>query len=580
MPAESHDQLAEIAERLAAVLRRQDDLGARIARIEAAMGVEAPKAVTQAPIAAVLGEARATTAAPGAAPAAANAPALSAARATSAGPAPTFEARVGLQWLNRVGVLTVLLGVAFGFKTAVDNGWIGPAARIALGVAVGLISLGVGERQGRRQHRVFAQGLTGLGIALFYLSGWAAFALYGLVPQPVAFALMVATTGAAALLAMRYHAPAIAVVGLLGGYATPIALATGAPHSLFFLAYLTVLDAGAIALARRRVWPIVETVTTLATVVAFGGWLAVAMTSDDRALATVFTGVFYVQLALARSRAPWYVAQLAAPFVVVGVWATASAELRVALLVATALAGVVVAARRQASSAAAWTALWFWLAELACAALVPAPLAIELAGAMVAFAAMLGWVVWAQRRGALGAVGLVLVLANPAALLVTAGVAALDPVWLGALGGALVALHIALARALRATPAGRLVGLAAHLLALAALAIELVTWIDRGVGEAARGSAITVASTVLLASYGVLAVVLGVVRRRTRDRVLGLALLALAVAKLYALDVWALGHGFQVAAFLALGALLLAVSYLYSRGVLGRLWSDARSGSA
>ena len=62
---------------------------------------------------------------------------------------------------------------------------------------------------------------------------------------------------------------------------------------------------------------------------------------------------------------------------------------------------------------------------------------------------------------------------------------------------------------------------------------------------------------------------------------LGLALVALVIAKLYLLDVWVLGRLFRITAFLALGVLLLALSYLYSRlrPALARLLkaSDCRS---
>ena len=85
-----------------------------------------------------------------------------------------------------------------------------------------------------------------------------------------------------------------------------------------------------------------------------------------------------------------------------------------------------------------------------------------------------------------------------------------------------------------------------------------------------------------MAGYAVLLIVLGVVRRRVRDRIMGLVLMAIVVLKLYGSDVWSLGRGFQVAAFLALGVLLLGVSYVYSRyrSVIGRLWKDEPAGAA
>jgi uncharacterized membrane protein len=74
-------------------------------------------------------------------------------------------------------------------------------------------------------------------------------------------------------------------------------------------------------------------------------------------------------------------------------------------------------------------------------------------------------------------------------------------------------------------------------------------------------------------------VVAGVVRRSALDRILGLGLFALVIVKLYLLDVWSLRRGFRITAFLALGGLLLLVSYLYSRfkPTLERLWRPERT---
>lgn len=83
--------------------------------------------------------------------------------------APELETRVGLNWINRVAVVTLIFGAAFFFKYAVDNDWIGPAARVGLGVAAAMISLFFGDRMWRRGHAIFAQGLMGFGIALLFL---------------------------------------------------------------------------------------------------------------------------------------------------------------------------------------------------------------------------------------------------------------------------------------------------------------------------------------------------------------------------------------------------------------------------
>ena len=177
---------------LARVLERQSNLDARVARIESAMGL---------------------TAAPEPAPAYAEPPPLPAPEILPPPipvplPAPesSIETRFGLGWLNRVAVITLLFGVGFFFKYAVDNQWIGPAMRVALGIAAATFALFLGEWIALRGQKLFAQGLTGLGLALLYLSFYASFGFYRLLPQGVAFLLMFLTTGAAAALTIPSQA--------------------------------------------------------------------------------------------------------------------------------------------------------------------------------------------------------------------------------------------------------------------------------------------------------------------------------------------------------------------------------------
>ncbi len=107
-----------------------------------------------------------------------------------------FETAFGLTWISRIGVLTVVLALAFFFEYAFENHWITEWGRILLGVGCGAISLFFGERLWHGAQRTFAQALTAAGVAFLYLSFWAAFALYHLIAQPLAFALMLLAAGA------------------------------------------------------------------------------------------------------------------------------------------------------------------------------------------------------------------------------------------------------------------------------------------------------------------------------------------------------------------------------------------------
>jgi uncharacterized membrane protein len=97
------------------------------------------------------------------------------------------------------------------------------------------------------------------------------------------------------------------------------------------------------------------------------------------------------------------------------------------------------------------------------------------------------------------------------------------------------------------------------------LSLEIGGWVSRNVILENQSGVQIIAISVMLTIYAVGLVMIGVRTRAAIHRLLGLALVVLVIAKLYLVDVWVLGRLFRITAFLALGALLLALSYLYSR---------------
>ena len=129
-----------------------------------------------------------------------------------------WEILVGGKLLNRVGALALILGVGFFLKYAFDNDWLNELARVLMGAAAGLLLIGGGYRFHQRNLAIFSQGLTGAGVAILYLSIYAAYDFYHFVPQPLAFILMAVVTVAALLLSLHYDARAIALLGWAGGF--------------------------------------------------------------------------------------------------------------------------------------------------------------------------------------------------------------------------------------------------------------------------------------------------------------------------------------------------------------------------
>jgi len=110
-----------------------------------------------------------------------------------------WEQVLGGNWLARIGVLALIIGIGFFLKYAFDNNWLGPPARVILGVIAGLIMLGLGYYW-RQRYPILTRVLSGGGIAVLYLSIFASFATYDLISIYLALAFLFIISGIATLM--------------------------------------------------------------------------------------------------------------------------------------------------------------------------------------------------------------------------------------------------------------------------------------------------------------------------------------------------------------------------------------------
>lgn len=207
-----------------------------------------------------------------------------------------LESRIGGRWLLWIGIIAISLGVAFFLRLAF-NEWIGQTGRVAIGIAIGLGFLAGAERL-RARYPVYAYGLSGGGILILYLSGFAAFSMYHLVGQPVAFVYMVAVTATASLLAARYSALPIALLGLIGGFLTPILLSTGVDNQVGLFGYIALLNLGVLTLAYSKQWRILNYLAFICTALMFFGW-GIKFYKPEKLWTTIFfLTLFFVIFAL------------------------------------------------------------------------------------------------------------------------------------------------------------------------------------------------------------------------------------------------------------------------------------------
>ena len=105
-----------------------------------------------------------------------------------------LESRIGSRWLLYVGVVAIVIGVSYFEKLAIDNHWVNETWRVIQGSVAGLVCIAAGLRIAKKGYRLYGQILAGAGVAILYVSTYAAFNLYHLISHPVAFVLMSAIT--------------------------------------------------------------------------------------------------------------------------------------------------------------------------------------------------------------------------------------------------------------------------------------------------------------------------------------------------------------------------------------------------
>ena len=269
--------------------------------------------------------------------------------ATPAPARPSLEERFGTRWVVWVGGLALALGGVFLVRYSIEQGWIGPGVRVALGWLLAAALTGAGEWLRRRQPASDATPsianipsiLTAAGTTVAFATVWAAYALYGFLAPGAAF-LMLGIVALVALAAAMLHGPALAALGLVGAEVTPLLVHSDKPDYWALYLYLAVVTAAAFALARLRLWR----------------WLAIA---------ALGFGLFWAlpDIALAGSAAPHLFHAvagfvLAALLIVAGLWfgpAAASGRIDAVssggLAVYLAVAALVVAAQDHSAAASA-----------------------------------------------------------------------------------------------------------------------------------------------------------------------------------------------------------------------------------
>lgn len=506
-----------------------------------------------------------------------------------------LERMIGSQWLTWVGILAIFLGTAFFL--AIDlTGPIAGVGQVLVGFLVGALFVGSGSAIARRR-RILARGLLGGGVALLYLSAYAAHGFHQLVPAPVVYLFLAGVASVGAALAIREDAASIAILTLIGAFLTPSVLGTDEIRAEAILPYLVAVNLGTIAISLRRSWGVLPYLGLFGTLLTIAtGWLAIVTTGTMGWIALAFTvlwiaySAFPLRMRLTgpaagTMRSGVIVIAACAYAVFVHYWVGLHAgELRGIALLVLALA-YLIAGRVTRHRRPRLVPVYYHYSGIALA-VVAVPVALDAHWTTTAWALMGAVLTEGAVRGrSRGHVWASLVVLGGAIFHTIAidTFVFLREISEGARGGpgaevigavlTAAALGFAGWRLRRSGIINRTLGdlLATLAPALLLWSITVETWgwfeaRDRLAGDGRDYErAGLFAISWLWAAYAAILILAGFLTRYRPVRLLGVVVIALLVGKVMLLDLQELERGYRIASFAGVGVLLLAISLLYQR---------------
>ncbi|MGM8213270.1 DUF2339 domain-containing protein [Virgibacillus sp. W0430] len=151
-----------------------------------------------------------------------------------------FESLLGI-WLPRVFMFILLLGVLWGLKVGMDNGWITNSIRVVIGYTGTILLLFAGMHYVKQQKKLFGHTLLGGFIALGILTTFAAHHLYDYFNALVAFCIGILYIIGGMILAKRMKSETLTIFSAIAGFLLPFLLEGAEASTLLFCTYILVL---------------------------------------------------------------------------------------------------------------------------------------------------------------------------------------------------------------------------------------------------------------------------------------------------------------------------------------------------
>lgn len=204
----------------------------------------------------------------------------------------------------RLGLLMLFVGLAFLAKYSIDHALLPPEVRLAGIGLVAMVLFGLGWRQRNDTARgTYALSLQGAGVGVLYLTIFAAFRLYQLLPAGPTFALLALVCVFSTAIALLQNAQTMAFIGFAGAFAAPVLASTGQGDHVGLFSYYLLLNCGIVAIAALRAWRPLNLLGFFATFGIATTWGVLQYRPEHLGSTLPFLCAFFAQYLLA---AWWY----------------------------------------------------------------------------------------------------------------------------------------------------------------------------------------------------------------------------------------------------------------------------------
>lgn len=213
-----------------------------------------------------------------------------------------IEMKIGLNWINRLGILLLILGVGAAFRYSYST-WFNDYMKGAAFFLLGLIMAAGGEWLFRKNKQTFALGLIGGGISVLYGSVFYSYFLLEIIGLSTGLILSVLITIAAVLLSLRYQSRTICSIALIGGYLPLFSYMAsfGLEGNAVYVAmgYLFLLNASILLISLRKRWVIVHYISFVFNTYSMLQLVSIANSEVVSIVYVIVTFLMYLSITLA-----------------------------------------------------------------------------------------------------------------------------------------------------------------------------------------------------------------------------------------------------------------------------------------